>query len=87
MRTISEETGVQPGEKTNTIDLDYCDCLGWCSNAPNIEVDDSRILFDADPNSVMDRIANKASGVPNTGQVIDVDDILNDDILGDLHDN
>lgn len=84
MAKIAEQTGLKAGQKNADVDLDYCECLGWCSNSPNVEVDDSRVLFEADPKTIMDRI-NKGEGADNTGRVINIDEIFNNDIVGDLN--
>jgi NADH:ubiquinone oxidoreductase subunit E len=83
MRSVSEQTGLEPGHSNKQYDLDWRECTGWCSNAPNVEVDDSRILFDADPGSILDRI-DRGGGVSNLGRQLDINDILANDILADI---
>lgn len=56
MDGLEEQTGVHAGEHNDRYDLDYCGCLGWCSNSPNVEVDDERILFEVEPSTILARI-------------------------------
>lgn len=80
MRAVNDFTGLRPGESNKEYDVDYTECLGWCSNAPNVEVDDSRVLFDVDPGTIMERI-QKGEGTNSAGQDFDLDKLLEDDIV------
>ena len=83
MTELTSKTRLMPGDKNEQYDLDYCGCLGWCSNAPNVEIDDSRILFDTTTDSVWNRVnseeqtneesTQKEQGKDNSGGEIDVD--------------
>lgn len=86
MKKISTETGLRPGEKNDTVDLDYCGCLGYCSRSPNVEIDDTHIIFDTSPETIMDDI--KKGGQDMSGQELslDFDKELDNDFLGDLED-
>ncbi|PIR74723.1 MAG: hypothetical protein COU35_00950 [Candidatus Magasanikbacteria bacterium CG10_big_fil_rev_8_21_14_0_10_47_10] len=80
MQAVSDATGLKPGEENDQHDLDYSDCLGWCSNSPNVEVDDSRVLFEAEPALIMNRI-DRGDGMDSTGRTIDIDLVFENDIL------
>ena len=71
MEKISKETGLKPGEKNDSIDLDFCGCLGYCSKSPNIEIDETNIVFSAEEESVMKEI--ESGGEDMSGQEIEVD--------------
>lgn len=57
MREISKQTGLQPGESSDTIDLDYCSCLDHCSESPNVALDDDAIVTGTSSETVMADIA------------------------------
>lgn len=82
MNTLTRQTRLMPGEKNEQYDLDYCGCLGWCSNAPNIEVDDHRILFDVEADEALEKAnsdrtdADPSDGKDNSGGEIDVDKLF-----------
>ena len=90
MKKLSEETGLLPGESSDTIDLDYCGCLGYCSEAPNVAIDDTSIVTATSQKTVMKDI--KKGGKSMLGQELSesdaVDSVLQraieSDILGDL---
>ncbi len=80
MQSLCEQTGLQPGQKNTEYDLDWETCFGWCSNSPNVEVDNSRVIMNAEPNTIFERI-EKGEGKNVVGEIIDVsliDDFLND---------
>lgn len=81
MKAISEKTGLQPGQKNDQYDVDYETCFGWCSYAPNVEVNNSRVIMECDPKTVMERI-EKGEGKDVAGEIIDVFKL--DNFLGDL---
>lgn len=81
MQAVSKATLLTPGEKNDQYDVDYCGCIGWCSNSPNVEVDDQRILFDCEADNVMERINSDENNedeytLPNIQ--------VKDDFLGDI---
>jgi len=81
MSTIEEAIGLSAGQKDEKNDLDYCGCVGWCSNSPNIEVDDSRIIMDCDPKTVVSKI-NGNEGKVSSDEIIEIS--IKDDFLGDI---
>jgi NADH:ubiquinone oxidoreductase subunit E len=81
MKAITDETGLKPGEKNENYDVDWCGCLGWCSNSPNVEVDEKRIIMEADGKTIMKKIKN-GEGEDITGEIIDI--LKVDNFLGDL---
>lgn len=81
MQSISEKTGLEPGQKNENFDLDYCGCLGWCSNSLNVEIDDHKIIFDSNPQTIFDDI-QKGKGKDMTGEIREILDV--DNFLGDL---
>ncbi len=56
METIEKATGLNPGERNDNIDLDWCGCLGFCGRSPNVAIDDTRYIITADRESVMKKI-------------------------------
>ncbi len=82
MQTITESTALEPGQKNDVYDVDYCGCLGWCSNSPNVEVDDTRIIMDSEPNTIMHNI-DSGKGKNVTSETITIVPIT-DDFLGDI---
>ena len=81
MKALMCETGLQPGEKNEKYDIDWCGCFGWCSNSPNVGIDDKKIIMEADPKTIMQKI-EKNEGEDVTGEIIDILKI--DNFLGDL---
>ncbi len=73
MEKISKETALEPGEKNNEYDLDYCGCLGWCAKSPCVEIDENKILFSCEPETVMKKIINN-EGVVMEEEIITLDD-------------
>ena len=81
MRIIKKATGLKPGKKDATMDLDFCSCLGYCSMSPNIEVQDSDgnvgMVFTPEDENVMKAIY--AGGeIQEEGNVIDADSLFDD---------
>lgn len=79
MENITKASGLQPGEKNDTIDLDYRGCLGYCSKAPNVEINDTHVIFQADPDKIMEEI--EEGGEDMSGRVITLDDALDEGFL------
>ena len=71
MQAISDATGLQPGEHNEKYDLDWGGCFGWCSNSPNVAIDGSKFIIEADSKNIMERI-EKEDWVEMAGNVIDV---------------
>ena len=59
MERLSSFFGLNIGEKNDRIDLDYCRCLGFCSEAPNVAVDDT-FVTSTSVNTVVEDIETKA---------------------------
>ncbi len=81
MESLCQQTGLQPGQKNSKYDLDWETCFGWCSNAPNIEVDDSRVIMEAEPKTIFERI-ERGEGKDVAGEIIDISMI--DNFLKDI---
>lgn len=81
MHAIERATGLHAGERNEQYDIDYCGCLGWCSNSPNVEVNDHRMIMDADPDTIMQNI-RRENGTPTPPRDIHIP--LTDDFLGDI---
>lgn len=80
MKAIKNGLGLDAGEKNEQYDVDYCGCLGWCSNSPNVELNDDKILMDCEPETVVERINKKlVSQKPKFD-----DELIKDDFLGDI---
>lgn len=73
MKKISDETGLKPGEKNDTMDLDYCGCLGYCARSPNVLINDKNIIFSTDTEHVMKEI--EAGGEDMTGNITILDEL------------
>ncbi len=78
MEQVEKDTGVSAGTANNDYDVDYCGCLGWCSNSPNVQVDDERILFDVAPEDAMRRINSEEN---NEGPYLHIDLLIDDPFL------
>jgi NADH:ubiquinone oxidoreductase subunit E len=59
MEKLSSFFGLKSGEKNDRIDLDYCRCLGFCSEAPNVAVDDT-FVTNTNANTVTEDMETKA---------------------------
>ena len=82
MQSIKKGIGLEVGDKTEEYDLDYCGCLGWCSNAPNVEVDNTKIIMDCETDSVVQRIDNGEGTDMSAAEITAVP--IKDDFLGDI---
>lgn len=71
MNKIITETGLQPGDEHDTMSLDYCGCLGYCQTSPNILIGDDHYIFDAQEETVMQKI--NEGGIFHPGTEIDID--------------
>lgn len=58
------------------IDADTCSCLGFCSYAPTVLVDDERIILEAHHHTIVEDIKNPNKGMPYRGREIDLDALL-----------
>ena len=82
-------TGVAPGKKSDSIEVEYVSCLGYCSSAPNMQVDDKlhknveekdvkKIVYNTDDNP--DTYSDA-----RTGKDFDAKEIMEaNNFLGDL---
>lgn len=75
MEKITEETGLKPGDSNDTIDLDWCGCLGYCSQSPNIEIDETNIIFSTSSETVMQDIDD--GGEDMSGDDITLENVYN----------
>ncbi|PIT86590.1 MAG: hypothetical protein COU33_02255, partial [Candidatus Magasanikbacteria bacterium CG10_big_fil_rev_8_21_14_0_10_43_6] len=66
MKTLSKETGLQPGDENDTMSLDYCGCLGYCQNSPNVLIGDDHYVFDAEEESVAAQVKMGGTFHPGT---------------------
>lgn len=74
MEVLEEETGLQAGKSNKQVNLDYCLCLGRCAHAPNVEIDERRMIHQADPETIWEKIQNGEGGDVSERE-IDVDEI------------
>lgn len=81
MEAVERGTGVKAGESNLLYDVDYCGCVGWCSNAPNVEVDDELIIMDSDPQTIMSKI-ERGDGKLSIEEPLDIK--VEDNFLGDI---
>lgn len=59
MERLASFFNLKAGEKNDTIDLDYCRCLGFCSEAPNVAVDNT-FVTNTSPDTVVEDMQTKA---------------------------
>ncbi len=71
MEEINKKTGLKPGEKNDTMDLDYCGCLGYCAQSPNVEINDTHIILSTSPETVIADIED--GGEDMSGKEIDIE--------------
>lgn len=56
MKEIEKYYHISVGEKNEEADIDYCGCLGYCGQAPNIQINDSMVIQHADPKTIIAEI-------------------------------
>ena len=56
MEALSKDLKVEPGESNETHDLSYCGCIGYCSQSPNVLIGEDHIIFDAEVETVTDKV-------------------------------
>jgi len=85
MRKIEETTGLKAGEKNEDTDLNYCACTGNCHLAPSVVVN-GNFVHEANEETVVEEIEKAATKEPQESNITDatIDDILNNDFLGDV---
>ena len=83
MKKIEKETGLKTGESNDTMDIDYCGCLGFCHRAPNVAIDEDKIIHEAKVDTIMDKIEEGGEIIDT--QDIDIDQILDDGIIKPSH--
>jgi NADH:ubiquinone oxidoreductase subunit E len=59
MEKLSSFFGLKAGEKNDTMHLDYCRCLGFCSEAPNVALD-NMFVVNTSPDTIVEDIQTKA---------------------------
>lgn len=78
MKKIEKETGLKAGKENATMDLDYTGCLGMCSRAPNVGINDTHIIMETAPKTIMEDIEQGGQKIEE--QVIDVDSFIEDSL-------
>jgi len=78
-KAIKKAFGLKFVNKNDKIDLDYCPCVGYCSSAPNVRVDEN-IIFLAKEGTVVELV--NIGGEEYTKGEVELS--LEDDFLGDL---
>jgi len=73
MQKISEALQLEPGQTNEQFDLDYCGCLGYCSNSPNVLINQDHIIHDAAVDTVMSEI--KKGGKELENRILDVENV------------
>jgi len=76
MERLEETYSLKAGEKSDTIDLDFSECLGHCSTAPNILLGEDHLVSGVGPDTVVEKI--KEGGRDISGQEIDIDAFAED---------
>ena len=85
MRKIEAKTGLKAGEKNDEIDLNYCNCTGNCHLAPSIVVN-GNFIHEGKEDTILAEIEEAATREPQDPGIVDasVEEVLNNDFLGDL---
>lgn len=73
MEKISTELDLEPGQSNDKFDLDYCGCLGYCSNAPNVLINQDHIVHDSEVETIMEKI--EQGGEKLEDRMLDIDNI------------
>lgn len=88
-KKVKKLTGVAPGKKSDSIEVEHVPCLGFCSSAPNMQVNDQ--LHENVQEGDVKKIINTADDNPETysesrtGKQHDADEIMEaNNFLGDL---
>ena len=86
MRVIEEETGVTAGTSSDAVDLNWCGCLGYCAQSPNVLVGEHGYILCANEKTIMEEIDRGGTAMPGDDRTIDeaYDSYLANDPLGDL---
>lgn len=80
IRKIKETFGLIEGQKNDNYDLAYCGCVGCCDFAPNLLINDSIVIQNANPHTVIEEITKAANTVVPTKKekMANLDKVLDD---------
>ena len=56
MKEIEKNYHISAGEKNEEADIGYCGCLGYCGLAPNVQINDSIVINQAKPKTIIAEI-------------------------------
>lgn len=73
MKKIEERYQIHAGEKNEEADIGYCGCLGYCGQAPNVQINDSIVIQHAKPNTIIAEI-EKVKDKKIEPRIIDTND-------------
>ena len=79
-RVIQQAFGLKFFRTSDSIDLDYCNCLGQCARGPVVAVDDG-LIYTAQEDTIIDHIhrgGEKKSSLPPKTDVYVDDNFLED---------
>jgi len=75
---IELEKAIKVDENNDFCELTTSHCMGYCSNAPNVRVDGDKMIFNAEEETIIQKIDNGGEDV--SGDFIDVDELFDKSI-------
>ncbi len=79
MSEVKKELDLKRSKKSDKIDLDFCPCVGFCSSAPNVIVD-QELLRNTDTAEVLKEIENPSFEKEQEKKILEI----KDKFLGDI---
>ncbi len=88
-KKVKKLTGLAPGQKSDSIQVEHVECLGFCSSAPNMQVNDTthNNVQDDDVKKIINTSDDNPEtyGEERTGQKHNAEEIMDaNNFLGDL---
>ncbi len=81
IETIATHYRTKPGADNGQVDLNICDCLGYCEQAPSVLVDDTLLITEASPTRIISDIeANKGRDIRN----MSLEELTKDELFDDF---
>jgi NADH:ubiquinone oxidoreductase subunit E len=81
MEALAEHYHTKPGGKHAEVDLNFCECIGYCDNAPNVLIDDTILVSDAKTVNIVEQVEHKQG---RDIRKMSLDELTKDDFLGDV---
>ncbi len=82
MKKLENFFRITAGNANDAADIDYCPCTGDCERGPNVVIDKTQVIHDANSATIVEDVQSGAKAVPITK--LTFDDISKNDFLGDL---